>query len=102
VRGENVDDVLVIPLDLHGVVSCFPNFKPSQQEFGTCDRYELTYETPEYDPSAKTFHYQEAGMRDSWENIKVLGDFHPKRRHVCSLLQKEAELKLLSAKYKIP
>jgi hypothetical protein len=23
VRGDNVDDVLVIPLDLHGVVSCF-------------------------------------------------------------------------------
>jgi hypothetical protein len=31
VRGDNVDDVLVIPLDLHGVVSCFPTFKPSQQ-----------------------------------------------------------------------
>jgi hypothetical protein len=33
VRGENVDDLLVIPLDLHGVVSCFPTFKPTQQEF---------------------------------------------------------------------
>jgi hypothetical protein len=30
VRGENVDDVLVIPLELHGVVSCFPAFKPTQ------------------------------------------------------------------------
>jgi hypothetical protein len=39
VRGENVDDVLVIPLDLHGVVPCFPTFKPSQQEFETCDGY---------------------------------------------------------------
>jgi hypothetical protein len=26
VRGENVDDVLVIPLDLHGVVSYFSTF----------------------------------------------------------------------------
>jgi hypothetical protein len=33
VRGENVDDVLFITLDLHGVVSCFPTSKPSQQEF---------------------------------------------------------------------
>jgi hypothetical protein len=33
VRGDNVDDVLVIPLDLHGMVSCFPTFKPSQEEF---------------------------------------------------------------------
>jgi hypothetical protein len=56
VRGENVDDVLVIPLELHGVVSCFPTFKPTQEEFETCDRYDLTYESPEYDLSAKTFH----------------------------------------------
>jgi hypothetical protein len=58
VRGNNVDDVLVIPLELHGVVACFPTFKPTQLEFETCDRYELTYESPEYDPYATTFNYQ--------------------------------------------
>jgi hypothetical protein len=47
IRGDNVDGVLVITLDLHGVVSCFPTFKPSQEEFKTFDRYELTYETLE-------------------------------------------------------
>jgi hypothetical protein len=36
---HNVDDILVIPLKLHGTVSCFPTLKPSQQEFETCDRY---------------------------------------------------------------
>jgi hypothetical protein len=81
------------------VVSCFPTFKPTQLEFETCDRYELTYEYHEYDPSASKFHEQEAGMMDSWVNIKVSGDFHPKRRQVCSLRQKEAEIKLLSSKY---
>jgi hypothetical protein len=30
VRGDNVEDVLLIPLELHGVVSCFPTFKPTQ------------------------------------------------------------------------
>jgi hypothetical protein len=30
VRGDNVNDVLVIPLELNGVVSCFPTFKPTQ------------------------------------------------------------------------
>jgi hypothetical protein len=85
VRGDNVDDVLVIPLELHGVVSCFPNLEPTHLKFVTCDRYELTYEYPEYDPSATTFHDQEAGMMDSWVNLKVSGDFHPKRRQVCSL-----------------
>jgi hypothetical protein len=98
-RGDNVYDVLVIPLELHGVVSYFPTFKTTQLEFETCDRYELTYESPEYDPSATTFHEEEAGMMDSWVNLKVSGDFHPKRFQVCSLHQKEAEVKLLSSKY---
>jgi hypothetical protein len=57
------------------------------------------YESPEYDPSAKTFNDHEAGMTDSWGSIKVPGDFHPKRLQVCSLFQKEAETKLISAKY---
>jgi hypothetical protein len=68
-------------------------------EFETCDRYELAYESPEYDPSTLTFHDQEAGIMDSWGNIKVPGDCHPKRRQVCSLRQKEAAIKLLSSKY---
>jgi hypothetical protein len=85
VRCETVDDILVIPLELHGVVSCLPTFKPTQLEFETCDRYELTYESTEYDPSSKPFHDQEAGMMDSWGNIKVSGEFNPKRRQVCPL-----------------
>jgi hypothetical protein len=56
------------------------------------------YESPDYDPSAKTFHDQEDVMMDSWGNLKVLGDFHPKRRHFVSLHQNEAEIKLLSTK----
>jgi hypothetical protein len=32
VRGHNVDDVLIIPLEVHGVVSCFPTFKPTHLE----------------------------------------------------------------------
>jgi hypothetical protein len=58
VRGDNVEDVLLIPLEIHGVVSCFPTFKPTQLEFETCSRYELTYESPEYYPYATTFHDQ--------------------------------------------
>jgi hypothetical protein len=45
VRGDEVDYILV-PLDLFGVVSCFPTFKPSQERFYTCTRYKLTYESP--------------------------------------------------------
>jgi hypothetical protein len=48
-RGGDVEEVLVIPLELSSVLSCFPTFKPSEEEFDTCGRYELTFETPEYD-----------------------------------------------------
>jgi hypothetical protein len=82
IRGDNVEDVLRIPLELHGVVSCFSTFKPTQLEFETCDRYELNYESPEYDPSDTTFHDQESSMMDSRGNAKVSGDCHPKRRQV--------------------
>jgi hypothetical protein len=57
------------------------------------------FETPYYDPSTRTFHDQEDDMTDSWGNLKILGDLHPKRRQVCSIRQKEVEIKLLTAKY---
>jgi hypothetical protein len=38
VRGNYVDDVLNIPFDLKGGVSCWPNFKPTQEEFDTFAR----------------------------------------------------------------
>jgi hypothetical protein len=98
-RGGDVEDVFITPLELHGVVSCLPMFKPSKEEFDTCSRYELTFETPDYDPSAYTFRDQEAGMMDSWGRLKVSGDLNPKRRQVCSLRQKEFEIKQLTVKY---
>ena len=99
VRGDSVNDVLVIPLELDGVASCFPTFKPSQEDFDTCDRYELTYETPDYDPSSKTFQEHESSMMDSMGILKVPGDHHPRRRQVCSLKQDEMEIKLLTMKF---
>jgi hypothetical protein len=38
-------------------------------------------------------------MTESWGNLKIPGDFYPKRRQVCSRHQKEAAIKLLSARY---
>jgi hypothetical protein len=38
-------------------------------------------------------------MTESWGNLNIPGDFHPKRRQVCSLLQNEAEIKFISAIY---
>jgi hypothetical protein len=71
VKGEDLNDELIIPLDLRGVVSCFTTIKPTQEEFDTCDRYELTYESPVYDPIGSSYAKQEAAMMDSRGKLKV-------------------------------
>jgi hypothetical protein len=44
-KGEDLNDEMVVPLDLRCVVSCFTTRNPTKEEFDTCDRYELTYES---------------------------------------------------------
>jgi hypothetical protein len=83
VKGENINDELIIPLDLRGVVSCFTTRQPTQEEFDTCDRYELTYESPVYDPSGSSYAEQEAAMMDSRGQLKVAEDKNPLRRQIC-------------------
>jgi hypothetical protein len=68
---DNVDDVLIIFFGFNDAVSCLPPFKPHQEEVGICDRHELTYERPAYDPSAKSSIDQEAAMADSRGRLKV-------------------------------
>jgi hypothetical protein len=82
VKGENMNYELTIPLDLRGVVSCFTTRKPTQEEFYTCDLYELTYESPVYDPSGSSYAEQEAAMMDSRGQLKVAEDKHPLRRQI--------------------
>ena len=54
-------DDYVIPLELHGIISYFPTRRPSLSKFDEAtDRYELTYETPQWDPSSPDFAAQEA------------------------------------------
>jgi hypothetical protein len=77
-----MNDELVITLDLGGVVSCFTTRKPSQEEFDTCDRYELTYESQVYDPRGSSYSEQEDAMMDSRGQPKVAEDKHPLRRQL--------------------
>jgi hypothetical protein len=83
VKGDNMNDELVVPLDLRGMVSCFTTRKPTQEEFDTCDRYELTYESLVYDPSGLLYAGQEAAMMDVRGQLKVAQDKHPLRRQTC-------------------
>jgi hypothetical protein len=83
VKRENMNDELVIPLDLRGVVSCFTTRKPTQEEFDTCNQYELTYESPVYDPSGSSYAEQEAAMMYSRGPLKVSEEKNPFWRQLC-------------------
>jgi hypothetical protein len=66
-RLHENDDPLLIPLSLYNVASYFPTRKPSREEFDSSDledHYELTYESPEWDPRSDDFANQEASMLD--------------------------------------
>jgi hypothetical protein len=66
VLGGNGDsEEYIIPLSLHGVTSYFPSRIPTSDEVESCRRYELTYESPEWDPQDNCFKEQEEEMVDS-------------------------------------
>jgi hypothetical protein len=52
-------------------VSCFTTRNPTQEEFDTYYRYELTYERSVYDPIGSPYAEQEAAMMDSRGQLKV-------------------------------
>jgi hypothetical protein len=52
-----------------------------------------------YDPTVTFFSKQEASMTNSYEKMNPAGVSHPKRRHVCSLRQKDLEIEKLSVFY---
>jgi hypothetical protein len=69
-RGDIMDDVLTINLYLNGIVYFFQAFKTTQEEFETCDRYELTYEIPKYDPTITSYIKHEVAMAYSRGQLK--------------------------------
>jgi hypothetical protein len=85
VKRENMHDELIIPLDLRGVVSCFTTTKPTQEEFYTCHQYELTYESPIYDPIVSSYSEQEAAMMDSRGQLRFAEEEDPLRLQLCSV-----------------
>lgn len=53
------NDILRIPLTLHGVTSTFPTRKPTLAEVETCPQYDLTFDSPEWDPHDKSYQRNE-------------------------------------------
>ena len=74
-----------IPLSLHGIVSYFPTRRPTIQEFnGSLDRYELTYESPPWEPNTNDFQLQESHAQGNPVPMHGIGDDRRPRRPATS------------------
>jgi hypothetical protein len=66
IPGEDVR----IPLSLSGVTSYFTTRKPTDSEWTTCRRIELTYEMPEWNPHSKSYSDMENYMTDHFGHAR--------------------------------
>ena len=74
VPDEEGLDKFLIPLSLHVVISYFPTYKPTKEQFETLPRYYLTQEQPEWDPNDTSFAEQENAMTNSSGEVLETGD----------------------------
>jgi hypothetical protein len=65
-RERDTREMVTIPLSLQGVTSYFPTRKPTKSKYekDETSKFELTFETPEWDPHSLQFAEQEQGKLD--------------------------------------
>jgi hypothetical protein len=69
------NDKLRIPLSIHRVSSYFPTFKPTPEQYESCERiFTMSAEEPEWDPTNPMFAEQEATLLDSQGCLRTQGD----------------------------
>ncbi len=86
---------LTIPLDLKGLVSCFPKRLPTAEEYESCVCYELTSKSPVFDPHDPTYAQQEAACVDYCGSVKTTGDEvfrRDKQRRLCGVAMTDDDL----------
>ena len=59
VTDPETSDKLLIPLSIRGVTSTFPTRKLTQQEYDECIHFDLTYDSPEYEPTNTCYERME-------------------------------------------
>ncbi len=87
--------LLTIPLDLKGLVSCFPMRLPTAEEYESCVRYELTSKSPIFDPHDPTYAQQEAACVDYHGFVKTTGgeaDRRKTQRRLCIVASTDDDL----------
>jgi len=75
---------LLIPLSIRGVTSTFPTRKPTQQEYNECIHFDLTYDSPEYEPTDTRYERMERQSTQTIDRLQATGD-RDQTRHLHSV-----------------
>jgi hypothetical protein len=97
VVNHEMNEELVVPLMIRGVTSTFPTRKPAQDEKNTCAKFELTYDSSEYEPSNDwyaTMEDQELALNN---HLQKTGD-RTHTQHVSSISEVSRQHELLPNK----
>ena len=84
VSDPETNDELIIPLTIRGVTSTFPTRKPTLEEYNTCPKFTLTYDSPEYEPSDDRYEWLERQSASSIDQLRQTGD-RIQTRHLSSV-----------------
>jgi hypothetical protein len=79
-----------------GVTSCITKQKPTHDEFETCDHFDVTYESQEFDPHCSSYAAQKAVMTNTNGLLRKVPMSHPRRCQVCSV---DREISVMHTKY---
>ena len=81
---ESKDGKYIIPLSFKGVTSTFPTRKPTVEEYENenCKQFELTFESPDFDPLSTRYEEQEDALVDNSGRLRETGD-RPAHAHAC-------------------
>ena len=87
VTDPETNDELIIPLSVRGVTSTFPTRKPTIDEYNTCTKFTLTYDSPEYEPETERFADMERDASSTIDRLRKTGDQIHQTRRLCSVSQ---------------
>jgi hypothetical protein len=87
VINPDSNDKLIIPLSVCGVMSTFLTRKPMIDEYNTCTKFTLTYDSPEFEPDTERFANMERDACSDVDQLRKIGDGTQQTCRLCSVSQ---------------
>ena len=80
-------DKLVIPLSIHGVTSFFHARRPTMKEYEECERHELTFSHPTWQPHRSTYAEEEEQLSTDVFRLRQVAVIHDEHKFGSDLIE---------------